>query len=275
LPRISPDQRHVALATIDDASISIYDLSGKSRLRRLTLEGTNTAPVWSPDGTRIVFRSVRDGKIGLFIQNADGSGPAERLTTADEGQDYPTAWSLDDRIAFVREGRIWILSLKERRPAPMPDQPSTSSSAGASLSLSPDGRWATFNISEGRPPGFRVFMRLFPDGAKYPVSRELGQAPVWSPDGREIIYFQPENRTLVSVRIQPPPAFAVSEPSVIPIKPLYQPEGGGRHFDVMSDGRLLVLQPAAQEGQAAPRSAQRITAVLNWGDELARIAPRR
>ena len=219
-PRVSPDGNHVALETTDDASISVYDLSGKSQLRRLTLEGTSQAPVWSPDGTRIAVRSVREGKVGLFVQNANGSSPAERLTTAEAGQDYPMAWSLDERIVFVRESRLWTFSLKDRRAEPMPDQPVASGPGGTffNLSLSRDSAWAAFVSNEGRPPGFRVFIRQFPNGTKYPVSRELGNAPVWSRDGRELFYFQVESRGLVSVRLQSPPAFSVSEPSVVPIK---------------------------------------------------------
>lgn len=277
LPRVSPDGSRVALAPIDDASISSYDLSGKSRLRPLTLEGTNTAPVWSPDSMWLAFRSVRDGKIGLFVQKADGSSPAERLTTTDAGQDYPVDWSLDDRIVFVREGRLWTLARKDRRVELMPDQPVGPGSRGAfsSLSLSPKSMWAAFAAGGGRPAGSRVFMRQFPDGATYPVSRELAEAPVWSPDGRELFYFQPANGTLVAVRIQAPPAFSVSEPFVVPLKSFYQPAGGPRQFDIMPDGRLLILQPAPEESQASPRTTQQIVVVMNWGDELRKTAPRR
>ena len=273
-PRVSPNGEQIAFETIDDASIAIYDLSGTSQMRRLTTEGTNQAPVWSPDSTWLAFRSVRDGQPGLFIQRADGSTPAERLTTVTAGIEMPLAWSTDDRILFIRGRAAWMFFLKDRRAEEMPGQPREGRSSG-NLSLSRDG-WMAFAITEGRPPGFRIFLRQFPTGpTNYPVSRELGNTPVWSYDGRDLFYFQPETRNLVSVTITRPPAFSVSKVSVIPIKSMLQPEGSIRQFDVMRNDEFLILQPAAQQGESDIRQTQQIHVVLNWSDELAQIAPRR
>jgi serine/threonine-protein kinase len=273
-PRVSPDGTQVAMEVVDDASISVYDLSGRSQLRRLTLEGTNQAPVWSPDGKRIAFRSVRAGHTGLFVQNADGSGPAEQLYTFDPGLS-PMAWSDDDRIVFVQERRLWLFSLKDRRAELMPEQPGDAGSSQFNLSLSRRSDWAAFVSAEGRPAGNRVFLRQFPGGTKYLVSRELANAPVWSRDGLELFYFQSDSRSLVSVRVTPPPAFSLTEPAVIPIKTVSQAEGDFRQFDVMPDGKFLILQPAPQEDGREATATQQINVVLNWGDELERIAPRR
>jgi serine/threonine-protein kinase len=273
-PRVSPDGRQLAVETLDDASIAIYDLSGKNQLRRLTLEGNNQMPVWSPDSTRVAFRSVRDGQAGLFIQKADGSEPAERLTTMTAGFEAPLAWAADNRIVFGRDNRVWLFSLKNRQIEPLPDQPREGSNGG-NVSVSRDGVWMAVAISSGQPPGFRIFMRQFPAGATYPVSRELANQPVWAHDGRELFYFQGETRRLVSVRIEPPPAFSVRGPSVIPIPSMYQPEGDLTQFDVLPDGRFLILQPAPQDNPTARRTTQQIQVVMNWRDELSRIAPPR
>jgi WD40-like Beta Propeller Repeat len=53
------------------------------RVRRLTLDGINRYPIWSPDGRYVVFQSDQSIGAGLFRQVADGSQAAERLTTAD------------------------------------------------------------------------------------------------------------------------------------------------------------------------------------------------
>ena len=70
---------------VDDgkqASVLIYALNGASAVQRLPLAGNNRFPVWSPDGRWIAFQSDRGGDLGIFRQRADGTGVAERLTTA-------------------------------------------------------------------------------------------------------------------------------------------------------------------------------------------------
>ena len=47
-------------------------------------------PVWSPDGTKIAFSSVRDYNEEIYVMNADGSGQT-RLTHSLE-RDYRPAW---------------------------------------------------------------------------------------------------------------------------------------------------------------------------------------
>jgi Tol biopolymer transport system component len=56
------------------------------------------APSWSPDGSRIAFRSHRgDGYYNLYLMDADGSNPTRLVTNAgDDGSgDYTPHWSPD------------------------------------------------------------------------------------------------------------------------------------------------------------------------------------
>src|SRR5439155_15871651 len=136
-PRVSPDGKYVALEVLADGSISIYDLSGKSQLRRLTLDGNNLGPVWSFDGNRIAYRSNRQGKPGIFVQNFDGTGIPERLTTAPSVPDVPFTWSPDgNSLVFTRDNQLWLLPFTgERKTQPF-------SEGGAfqyNASFSPDG----------------------------------------------------------------------------------------------------------------------------------------
>jgi Tol biopolymer transport system component len=65
-------------------------------IRRLTLAGRNRVPVWSPDGQHVAFQSDREGDLAIFWQRADGTAPAERLTTPDKDTaDVPEFWSPD------------------------------------------------------------------------------------------------------------------------------------------------------------------------------------
>jgi hypothetical protein len=67
----------------DDRDLWVYGLEGSAAARRLTLEGRNRFPVWSPGGARIAFQSDRGGDLGIWAQDADGRMPAEPLTTAE------------------------------------------------------------------------------------------------------------------------------------------------------------------------------------------------
>lgn len=101
-PRVSPNGRQLAVETIGEGgqhTIWVYDLAGTSARRRLTQEGSNTRPVWTPDGQRIAFGSDRDGAHGVHWQLADGSGLPERLTTAEKGfEHYPESFTPDGRV---------------------------------------------------------------------------------------------------------------------------------------------------------------------------------
>ena len=58
------------------------------------------APSWSPDGTRLAFHTEAEGKLGIYIVNADGSG-GQRLTHA-HGWNQDPRWSPDGkRVAYT------------------------------------------------------------------------------------------------------------------------------------------------------------------------------
>ena len=72
---------------------------GTSQQFRFEIPGEQGS--WSPDGQRMVYRSGRDNKAGLWISNRDDSN-ATRIT--ENGTDAFPTWSPDGRtIAFSRE----------------------------------------------------------------------------------------------------------------------------------------------------------------------------
>jgi serine/threonine-protein kinase len=119
-PRLSPDGRQLAVRIRQELNedLWVYDIL-RETLTRLTFKGRNYAPVWSPDGKRIVFNSDANGQLNLFWMPADGSGEPERLTTSDNRQD-PSSWSPDGReIVFTERypptRELRILSMKGMR----------------------------------------------------------------------------------------------------------------------------------------------------------------
>src|SRR5207237_7385566 len=110
-------------------------------------------------------------------------------------------------------------------------------------------------------------------GARYQISREESEAPVWAPDGKELFYYQTDTSKLVSVRIQTQPSFSFSDPVPLPIERIIQGTATPRQYDIMPDGkRFLVLLPAPQAGTES-RQTQQINIVLDWFEELKQRVP--
>ena len=95
-----------------DCEIWVAEVDGGEARQLTDAPETSTAPVWSPDGTRIAFRSDRDrnglcyfqdctGYNGeIYLMDADGS--RQRRLTDDPGDDSSPTWSPDGtRIAFA------------------------------------------------------------------------------------------------------------------------------------------------------------------------------
>ena len=215
-PRVSPDGMRVAVATDDgkEDAIWTYDLSGNSVPKRLTFEGRNSAPIWSPDSQSITFQSDRDGRVGLFRQRADGSTIAERLTTAEPMRlHFPESWSRDGktltfRIASDALSSIWTWSSDgDRTPKLLIE----GAPAAGNSELSPDGRWLAYGSNELNRGGFQVFVQPFPPtGAKFQVNAMTASTPVWSRDGKRLFFAY--NSRIFSAAIQTTPAFAAGQP---------------------------------------------------------------
>ena len=155
-------------------------------------------PVWSADGSSIVFSSTRSesGQVDLF-QNGPGAA-GERLLFASAQTKTPNAWSPDGRFFLFYStdpktaNDLWILP-PNRPPVPFLKTPFRE----AHGVFSPDGRWVAYMSDQsGR---MEVYVRPFADslvangsagddGREWQVSTAGGVHPTWSPDGREVYF---------------------------------------------------------------------------------------
>jgi serine/threonine-protein kinase len=265
--KLSPDGKRLAIqvASAND-DIWIYEFE-RGTFLRLTLNGSNIGPVWSPDGKRVVFGSFRDGRSGLFWKAADGSGAEERLTTASPGTfQAAESWSADGKALLVGEwsatdqGDIWILPLEgERKPEPFLRTPFSEFFS----SFSPDGRWIVYTSDEsGR---YEVYVRPYPGpGGKWQVSTEGGEEPVWSANGQELFYRNGEKWMVASVQTKPD--FRAQTPRLL-FENYFINVPGLSHY-VSPDGqRQVMIQPVGQE------TPKQINIVLNWFEELKQHVP--
>lgn len=83
----SPDGRKIAYHF--QGNIYTINEDGTGR-KQITFSGHDSGPIWSPDGSKIVFTSHRNGNWDIFLIYSDGSNLVQ--LTFDEKDDYQPAW---------------------------------------------------------------------------------------------------------------------------------------------------------------------------------------
>jgi len=279
--RLSPDGRKLAFNAGDPSSeIWVNDLVRGVGMR-LTIdpETDHGVPVWSPDGSRILFAAIV-GKVrkGIYQKPSNGAG-GEELLLASETSDafiYPTSWSSDGRfILYARgdpgnlsQGDIWVLPLAGDRKPRLFVKTQVAAYDGQ---FSPDARWVAYTSKEsGREEVYVVpfdAAKVLNAGAgsanasargKWLISTSGGHCPRWRKDGKEIFYFSPDNKMMAvgvelrdnSIELQ------TSRPlfTTIPAE-FFSP------YDVTPDGGKFVIN--TPNVQNTP-----LTLVVNWTARL-------
>jgi Tol biopolymer transport system component len=72
-------------------------------VNRITDDGSDAFPRWSPDGRQIAFQREADGNVDIYVMNPDG-GTVHRLTHA-PGPDALPAWTPDGHGIVFRSAR--------------------------------------------------------------------------------------------------------------------------------------------------------------------------
>ena len=274
---ISPDERQVAVAqrtgSPENLDIWTVDIARNLRNRVTTGSQPESWPVWSPDGTRIVFASGLIGaattEVARLMQTlANGSGAAETLfevtsvssRTCGPRQCFvaPTDWSPDGRFVlftlggvFPATADIWVAPLfGDRKPFPVVQTEFTETLA----TFSPDGRWIAYTTNETGQPNVYVqpFLRA---GGKYRISPNGGRNPHWRADGKELFYLAPDG-AMTAVTID-----ATNEIAAGPPDTLFQvgAVSANQAFSVARDGKRFLVSTRPQEAASVP-----LTVIINW-----------
>jgi serine/threonine protein kinase len=266
-PRVSPDGSRVVVSRKVQGNIDVWLLDGAVASRLTFDAAADLYPLWSPDGTRIVFRSNRTGRFELYQKSSRGGGLEERIVASDQHK-AATGWSADGRFLLYASfdsqtsNDLWVVPMPgARTPAVFLKTPFSEGFG----TFSPDGRWVAYDSNEsGR---MQIYVRPFvPPGSRSPavgqwqVSASGGMYPVWRPDGKELYYID-SSGTMMAAPI------VITGSTLDPGAPVRLfatrivsgggETGQGRYYDVAPDGRFLIN--TVVNDAAAP-----ITLVMNW-----------
>jgi Tol biopolymer transport system component len=200
---LSPDATRVAVHQHVEPGGDIWVLdSQRGTNSRFTFDASRhfAKPVWSADGTRILYAATA-GKFGIFEKPSGGGGSEQTLLEGGGSNQGPTSLSQDGRfVLYTLEGKardIWALPLfGDRKPFPV----FTSEFNEDGGTLSADGRWIAYQSNEsGR---FEVYVQPFPpSGGKWQISTNGGDQPRWRGDGKELFYLDAA-RKLMAVEVR-------------------------------------------------------------------------
>jgi serine/threonine-protein kinase len=270
-PRFSPDGKRLAfsIARANGSDLWVKDLDRDTPPSRLTfLAGLNQFPVWTPDGKSIIFKH----QTAMSWIRSDGAGEAQPLTN---GRETPRSISPDGkRLAFASyvrdrdhpdivtaplEGNSDHLRLGKAAvflKAPLAD---------SSPMFSPDGKWLAYMSTE--LGSAEIYVRPFPGpGGRWQISTSGGTLPVWSPNGRELLYLAPDQRLMVVSYTVRGDSFSPDRPRVWSGPRVMSPFGPlVPCWDLAPDGKHLAAVLAPSFGP--------LTFLLNFFDELERRSP--
>jgi len=203
---LSPDGMRVAVSMREPGSeaadIWVFDVASGMSTRVTSDPADDIAPVWSPDGRRILFTSSRTGSYDIY----------ERASS-DTGGDAVLVEAAGDQIAYDRssDGRYLVyqtdqpgdlgggnLDLWARRlPGGRPFAFLRTVQAASRATLAPDGSRVAYTSLEGGSEN--VYVARFPsyDGRRR-MSVGGGSWSRWSRDGSEIFYLDPDNRLMAA-----------------------------------------------------------------------------
>ena len=269
-PRISPDGTRLAVEVLEsNQGTHIWIVNLKSRTATpLTAQGESAYPVWTSDSQSVIYRSNRGGIQGTYRQRADGSDAPELLYAMAA---VPTDVSPDGTVALysVNPQDIHTFRLEDKSPSEFLATPALEHMP----MFSPDGKWLAYTSNESGKN--EVWVRRYPrtPGVARLVSPDGGAGPVWSPDG-STLYYRGASGELMAVPTTLDPTFNAGRPRpLFRYAGIFRMSGTAAAYDIHPDGKRFIM--VSEPDEPIAQGPDQIHIVLNWFDELKRLAPGR
>jgi Tol biopolymer transport system component len=277
----SPDGTRIVAERLDpqssNADLWMFDLTRDVSTRFTFDAGQERFPVWSPDGSRVVYGLNQGGStiFDLYQKLSNGGGDAELLYKSDKGK-IPVGWSRDGRFLLFSWGpperTTFVLPLEGGKGSPLKaGKPYLFLPKVTGGRFSPDERWVAYPSDESGK--YEVYVRPFdpsspngspPGGGVFQVSRGGGASPHWSGDGKELYYLSPDGNVMAAP-VTLSPVFQPGTPKVLFKFPGAPITATLPYWDVTPDGKRFLRAVPLAANSASP-----FTVVLNWTETLKR-----
>jgi dipeptidyl aminopeptidase/acylaminoacyl peptidase len=157
-PALSPDGRRAAMSRSVNGNIDVWLLElERGILSRLTFDAAiDSYPIWSPDGSRVVFQTNRGGTADLYEKAVNSSGSevpvlTNSQSTSSQRNKLPYDWSPDGRFLLYRDidsklgWDLWVMPMDgDRKPFPVVKTEFEERDG----QFSPDGKWIAYQSNE-------------------------------------------------------------------------------------------------------------------------------
>ena len=262
-PRVSPDGRLVACHVADERDLDargargdiwVFDLESR-RLSRVTMGGASTFPCWSPDGRSVAF--FRHGTPGgIFARATSGARTDTPLwVTAQGAIRLPEAWHPDGTWLVVQSVDRANLLWRVRADGGDAERIDLGPGHQWGASFSPDGLYLAYTSVESGIAEVVVESISGGDRGRWQVSTDGGMFPVWSHDGREMVFVRGD--TMMRVDVATGDTLEVGLPEPLFRCPVDLQTAPTRAFDLLPDGRFIMVGRA---DESAERSEIYVTA---------------
>jgi Tol biopolymer transport system component len=265
-PVLSPDGTRVAYRRGND--LWLFEFARGGVPTKFTFGDPIIDATWSPDGSGILFNSIRGSGIGIYRKAANLSGQDELLYQSPELKVFPNS-TRDGKFlmfsALSPDGKgsdLWLLPMggspAERKPLPF----LRTEFDEVDGQFSPDGRWVAYQSNQSGKREIYVlpFDAANPGspaaGGLHQVSKNGGGLVRWTRGGKELIYAETDG-SLMSVEVTSTGStFQTSTP-----QRLFKSPATGS-WDVSANGqRFLIAVPVISD---AAHASFPIHVVMNW-----------
>jgi serine/threonine-protein kinase len=254
---ISPDGNMISMGLMKptvDSDIYVYDILSKELLKRTSTPGYESNPLWTADGSSIVYLSQSIGQCYFILQSIEDNAKEDTIFTYSNAL-YPRSLSNDGRLFFTLYNSttnydIWSLYLNE----PTDAEPFLVTTDNDERPIvSPDGKFLAYDSDES---GIRELYVLRTDlkGKRVRISSEGGSRAQWSRDSNYLYYWSAGNilrvERLVSGRFS---------------KPRVMLENVSTNWNLHPDGNGIITRSIPEDPSAV--------LTINWIDRLKQQVP--